>query len=443
MAKDPIFPNSNSSNADAVIGLASPKDRLAAYILDCTLLLPLVQLVQSPIKKWILESVLFDEGANLSSLRVVNLAIFILLFIFYYTVMIAWRGQTLGKMFFAVKVISYNGKLGVVDSFLRSISIFFEFVAFGIPFTSIFSHPMRRPIHDRVADTLVISERNPVGFPSRKERWGAQWVSGVMSFILGVSVLNYALTDSKSSVAALDAEEACERAINRVESQLEKVYELHLLGEISTECLHGVARDNLWQSDSKALAQFAMAMSLRDDFAKSKDYLETLCEENSNHHLCDLSRWVLTAPEVQRQQFTSLTKKLKTKSPYNFVRVYLAAHMNNNRNYRGAERILSPIERPGLLEPVVGSLTFHSLLGQLKWEEAYWVAKTHGQVGDSNILYFMQMELRKSQLSIQQQLQLLDYFYPDLSEKSSRLPASVKGIPSEIRDIYNILEGRL
>ena len=171
--------------------------------------------------------------------------------------------------------------------------------------------------------------------------------------------------------------------------------------------------------------------------------MDELCKSNPNHHLCDLSLWTLLPVEEQSERLSKLVKTLKLKNPYNFVRVLLAAQLNNEKQYQQAEVMLKPIEDPGQLESVVGALTFHSLIGQLRWDEAYWVAKTHGKVGDPNILYFMQMELKKGQLSVKQQLQLLDFFYPSLSEKSTRRPASAKDIPIEIKDIYNILEGRL
>ncbi len=443
MAKDRKFPDSNNASNDAVLGLASPKDRLAAYILDCILLLPIVQLLQSPFKKWIMESFLFNEGANVSTFRVFNLLIFVSLFILYYTFMIAWKGQTLGKMFFSIKVISYHGQLGVVESFWRAVFIFLEMLSLGLPFAAIFTHPMRRPIHDRIADTFVISHKNPVSFPHRSERRRAQWASGFMSLIIGVTILSYVMTDSKTSIAVLDDLEACDKAVAKVDANLERIYELHLLGQVSDLCLQNQARESLWQSKDKALAQFAMAMAVREDLPKAKEYINTLCKENENSHLCHLSLWTLRDPQHQRAEFVKLQKKMTEISPYNFVRIYLAALMNNDRDYVGAQEVLKPIDHPGLLEPVVGALTFHSLLGQLKWDEAFWVAKTHARLGDDNLLYFMQLELKKSQLSTQQQIQLLDYFYPSLSDKSSRQPASTKKIPNEIRDIYNILEGRL
>jgi uncharacterized RDD family membrane protein YckC len=442
MAKDRNFPEQKPPINDAVIGLAAPQDRLAASILDCVLLLPLVQILQSPVKKWILESFLFNEGANVPLFRLMNLGIFIALFIVYYTLMVAWRGQTIGKTFFSIRVISYTGQIGLFSSFLRAVFIFFEMLGMGIPFLAMFSHPMRRPIHDRVADTLVISEGKPKGLPSRTERWRAQWVGGALSVVFGLSVFLFLVSDSIGRAEHAQAE-SCAASIQGAGGGLEKVYEMHVLGKISDSCLFEQARDSLWAGENKDLAQFAMAMSLREDRQRSLEYIEALCDANQNSHLCALGRWAFLSDKQQKKDFAKLQIQLEQKQPLQFVRVYIAAILNNQRDYGGALKMLKPIRYPGQLQPVVAALTFHSLLGQIKWDEAFWVAKTHEQVGDPNILYFIQMELKDSQLTTRQQIELLDYFYPSLAEKPSRRPASTKNIPSEIRDIYNLLETQL
>ncbi|MCJ8277180.1 MAG: RDD family protein [Bdellovibrionales bacterium] len=139
MVENRDFPFSNGLTSDGVIGLASPKDRLASYVVDALLLLPLVQLLQAPFKRWILESFIFGESEGVIWFRLINMAIFILAFVVYYTVMTYFGGQTLGKKFFGVKVISYQGKITLVTAFLRSFSIFLEMVCVAIPFFAIFS----------------------------------------------------------------------------------------------------------------------------------------------------------------------------------------------------------------------------------------------------------------------------------------------------------------
>ena len=443
MAKDRNFPESNDLGA-SVIGMASPKDRIAAYVLDCTLLLPIVQLFQSPFKKWILESFLFEQGSSVGLYRLFNLLIFICLFVIYYAVMLWWKGQTIGKMFFNVKVISYHGKLTFFHSLLRSVAIFFEFLCLGIPFLAIFSHSMRRPLHDRIADTFVISLKNPVGFPSKKEKWQSRVLAAAFSVLFVISSLSYLIFEGSadsSKVSFLDSEEKCEFEVSKVEGDLSQVVELQVLKKISNQCLFEQAREKIWKDEGSSLAQFALALSLVDDKKRSDEYLASVCDLDEEHHLCDVSQWLQSDNYNSKENLGLVLEQIKDKEVEGFVVVMLASQLSSKAQYKAMLTVLDKIQRSTLLEPIVASLSFHSLLGQLKWDEAYWVHKTHNHVNDKDVLHFVEQQYGGDHLSAKQQLQLLDLFYPNLSDKNSgRAPASSSSVPEEIRVIYELIE---
>ncbi len=442
MAEDQFFPN-YKADPETLIGLASPKDRLASYILDCTLLLPIVQLLQAPFKKWILESFLYQEGAGVLSLQMVNLVIFILIFIIYYSVLIWYKGQTLGKMFFGVKIISYQGHLTFSASVLRSCFIFFSLLGLGIPFLALFSHVLRRPLHDRVADTLAISVKNPVGFPTKTEVGRSRWMTvgmlgvALFSFSIYVSILR---SDDLLDVA--DFAESCDSELGVDSGNLESLLEAHLVKQIDNDCLASLVRDQMWKAGETPLGHFAMAVALQEAPEESESYARAICELNANHHLCDLNQWLSKNADGETQQVEALLKKMQNKRLYNFTRVLIAGQLLKQKRLKDMDAILSPVRRAGVLQPIVASLSFHSLLGQMKWDEAYWVYRTHNAVTDQTFLFFVQRELEDSQLSRTQQIQLLEFFYPRLKEQgTSRMPASTKDIPAEIQDIYGYLLG--
>ena len=109
MIKDRTFPP--QTDFSSVIGLASPKDRLAAFILDGVILLPVIQLFQAPFKRGVLEALLSNSENLASQFRFLNVLVVLLIFFFYQSIMTYWKGQSLGKMFFHLKVISYQGNL--------------------------------------------------------------------------------------------------------------------------------------------------------------------------------------------------------------------------------------------------------------------------------------------------------------------------------------------
>jgi uncharacterized RDD family membrane protein YckC len=86
-----------------------------------------------------------------------------LVFFAYFIFMTKWRGQTLGKMIFGLRVIRKDGKqLSWLDTFIREgVGRFihrFIFWMFLIYIVVAFT-PKKQGVHDLFADTLVIHER--------------------------------------------------------------------------------------------------------------------------------------------------------------------------------------------------------------------------------------------------------------------------------------------
>ncbi|MEM7647204.1 MAG: RDD family protein, partial [Pseudomonadota bacterium] len=175
---------SNPQN-ETSYGIASPLDRLAAAIIDVTLLLPLVQLFQAPLRRSILESFLFYDGQAVVVLRFLNIFAFIAVFVLYHSILNSWKGQTIGKMFFRLQVVSYQGKLTFFQSLNRSFFLVLGIAAFGIPLLALFTHPLRRAAHDRFSDTLVLGLKRTAGYPSMREIFRARILMGLSSvFVL-------------------------------------------------------------------------------------------------------------------------------------------------------------------------------------------------------------------------------------------------------------------
>lgn len=434
MAERLEFPFADQKQA-SVIGLASPKDRIAAYILDCVLVLPLVQLFQAPVKKWILESVLFNEALSASYFRVINLIIFIVVFIAYYTAMTYWRGQTVGKIFFRIRVISYVGSLSLAAAFLRSISIFGEFLAFGLPFFSMFSHPLRRPMHDRLADTLVISVHNPVGIPDRREKIKVAVLTTTLGLLFASMGLMYSTLYFQSPSSESETPSRCD-AMATAENGLDSALELFLAKEIDAKCLREEARDHLWKRENLPIAQFAMAIAVSEDQKLSDDYLSSICREESDHYLCDFSKWLVRFAHRAEIDIVQLESIIHRPRVDNFAKILALGFLRSEGQYEKMEVVLRTMQKTKEVEPLMSSMTLISLLGQFKWDEAFWVYKTHENLSDNDILKFLNFEIQNQFIGQDEQQNLIEYFYPGLVDYNSRSPASIKDYPSEIREIY-------
>ena len=88
---------------------------------------------------------------------------FILAFIpisaLYHTLLLAWRGQTLGKIAVHIRVVRPDGgKLTLGQSFVRSLGYPISALPLFLGFLVAFKSANRRTLHDMIAGTMVVRE---------------------------------------------------------------------------------------------------------------------------------------------------------------------------------------------------------------------------------------------------------------------------------------------
>ena len=75
----------------------------------------------------------------------------------YFVGLWAWRGQTLGKMAVAIRVVRTDGRpAGVGAALLRLVGYLFSTLLLFAGFLMIVFDRQRRGLHDRLADTIVV-----------------------------------------------------------------------------------------------------------------------------------------------------------------------------------------------------------------------------------------------------------------------------------------------
>lgn len=78
------------------------------------------------------------------------------------------KGQTPGKRVTGIRVVSLvHDHLSLWHSIERALGYGASALEFGFGFIQYFIHPNRRTVHDRIAETIVITERTPRGY----EKW--------------------------------------------------------------------------------------------------------------------------------------------------------------------------------------------------------------------------------------------------------------------------------
>lgn len=441
MTGDQEFPyQDRGSQGVTTIGFASPWDRLAAFVVDCTLLLPFVQLLQAPIKKWTLEAFLFYEGANTPLFELLNLMIFVSLFFAYFSLSTYFKGQTLGQAFFRIQVISYHGKIGFLTACLRSLFMIVQFFLLAIPYLAVFTQPQRRPLHDRVADTLVIGLNGAVGFPEKNEKHKGQTLALALSLVFIFLLSSFLLDRTEPSKdLTLFNNQVCEQKAVEVDHSLVSLLELFMVQALHQECLYQKARESLWAQENTSLAQFAMAVALEFNPEQSDKYLKMICTENPDDNLCEFSQWLQL--HDKKDKISKLEKILKKNNQEDFIKIYGATFYRSLGFYSKVELLLMEIESIEQLESLFVSLRLQSLLGQGKWSQADWLIRSHKILGIEDVLSFSKREFTEKFISHSQQIELLEFFFPQLKEKASgRGLASSVSVNSQVLSLYKQLK---
>ena len=139
--------------------VACLKDRFIAAIIDISFLSLLFLLLLSPFKKKILIFQLTDQPYRFFTLLV--LTVFILVFsgLLYRIIFTIIKGGTPGKLLLGLQVVNiWSGKpLTVFKTILREFFWLLDTAFLCVPHLGVFAHHQRRPLHDRIADSIVVS----------------------------------------------------------------------------------------------------------------------------------------------------------------------------------------------------------------------------------------------------------------------------------------------
>ena len=143
---------------------ASFETRLVAFVLDVIVLFSVFLLfIAVAGLQLLLRSDFGDVDPPDSAFylaAIILLIYFLLFFPLYFLALWVWRGQTVGKMAMAIKVVRRDGHpLGVGTALLRLVGYLFSALLLFAGFLMIAFDPQRRALHDRLADTLVVEPR--------------------------------------------------------------------------------------------------------------------------------------------------------------------------------------------------------------------------------------------------------------------------------------------
>jgi uncharacterized RDD family membrane protein YckC len=354
-------PDSVQNQSSVPLKLAQPLDRFAAGVIDyAIILMPFVYLILAPFEREIKESALYNDQLAISMTTTLAAAAAILLVIAYQSIF-TWRyGATIGQILLGLRVQSLwpSERLKFTQALLRSLIWCVSWVFLGLPFLAMFSNRMRRPLHDRVADTYVVAVRKEreSRAPTRQESAlvkGIFWAFGIsVCFVVAVYVYSSVrgLDQQRELVANLESQEILCDGVSEAQQnwpqeqgkpadRLSVALALYAAGTIDRKCLQAEV-ENLHQFDEASPLLYLVKSFIYAEKPDISDkYLQKICDRFANSAECHMSTVIQAVADedwdTMQSQFTSLKE-----SDLVYPAIWAIRQYMKHEDYRSAEEFL-------------------------------------------------------------------------------------------------------
>ena len=369
---------------------ACTKDRYIAFTIDFIFLMAIFGLFLSPIRKYILISKLTEQ--NDSSLITVILALFLstLLVFLYRTVFTIIKGGTPGKLMTGLQVVNiWSGQsLTTFNIILREFFWLLSAFLFYIPHLAVFFHHQRRPIYDRIADSIVISTRGRFALAP------APLVSvfGQSLFIIFTGFIVFLFTfypyqfikkseEKRKLSKLLESDQSYCEQITEAESiwpydeepvsRLEIALTLHAAHLIDNQCLDLETQHAFENKENLDIAYLANAFITSEDKPSLSDkYLKKVCEVSPDGSACQLSQVVNLWSQKKWEQASQTFRALDYQQTNLFMKVWAIKHFERVKEFEAEEEIIQQLWHIKPLKEYLMSHRVAALWGLRREKEA-------------------------------------------------------------------------
>lgn len=308
---------------------------------------------------------LSGNGSEMETLIAGMIGIAIGLVVIYQTFFTFFFRGTLGKMLFDLRVqpMFEGERLSAWDCFIRSWLWVGQFFLLGIPFLAIFANSKRRPVHDRITDTIVVSRTNAgVKAPAI---WERGLVRACFAFVLMLAMGSLLAqlrgelgnqVDSHFSAFAAREAGSCEVVDRNIEDlaledgqetqsedehlRLNKAMTLYAAGLADRPCLEAeVEREIAQQISVGPITYLAQAFVYADDPETSNSYLDEVCEGQPDSVECHMSHVVSKWSEEDWESVEDALEKAPKGSGY--LEIWGVRHFMKQAQYGRALALLN------------------------------------------------------------------------------------------------------
>ncbi|MAE74362.1 MAG: hypothetical protein CL675_09720 [Bdellovibrionaceae bacterium] len=281
-------------------------DRLGAGIIDLfVVLLPVVLLLVSPLKREMTLSLILDEQIRFSTSLFLMAMITWSVVGLYQCVFYYWFHATPGKMFFHLKLIDVEGEAELTPAQLLARYFFWTFsVVLHIPLFFILIDKKGRAPHDRIAGTQVVPTDPQLSRPLMPlERQVAKGALMSILFFVGFITIssvsrmaNYLLQEERQYAGLEEKGVLCRELGEKLAhsssgmTRLEAAMLIFSMEGISKNCLGMEAEFALQHGQQTDLAYLAKSFSLSEFEQVSDLYLDRVCRENPQSQACQFTQ---------------------------------------------------------------------------------------------------------------------------------------------------------
>lgn len=213
-------------------------------------------------------------------------------------------GFTPGQYFFQLRVVNIHTRRqpSLPSAWLRAFLFGVECLLLCVPLLEVFSHPKRRPFHDRASDTEVITlKAEGMDVPHRIEaHFIRSFFTVSIAFVLMWAFSTASHFYRKANRGAFKEAELSESSYlcedvspDQGAGRLDAALAMHQAGVLSSQCLALEIDFAFWKGEAEDQAWASFANAVLNDFdpALSRAYLDQTCMKSAKGAACRLARW--------------------------------------------------------------------------------------------------------------------------------------------------------
>jgi hypothetical protein len=338
------FEESFKKNIDE-LPLAFIWDRLAAFVLDLIILSFVANVALAPLRKKIQAAILNEHDGAINFYMFCIVVSVCGMFVVYNTVSIFLYKKTIGKKVFNLEVapIIHGQELSVMDCFVRAWATLISILLFAFPLLEVFSNHLRRPMHDKLADSYVKGIHKTGPSPSHVEKLWTRIiylvVMGNIAIVTVAQVFFYKEDIQNLSEFVTQPEYLCENVTDAKESwprddkasRLDIALTLYGIESINEECLEKEAQRAVSYGEELDKAYLAKAFVYENNNEISDKYLEKVCEVNFSGESCFLTKMISSWSEKDLKTADLAIESTGLKNT--FVKIWAIKHYDKTQNY--------------------------------------------------------------------------------------------------------------